>query len=263
MDKISFKEDSTMTWQNGKPIILHKYSISKELIDIIENENNFNTINHALHDLHVEHMIDGSKSVMAMPIQDYQTQTSVIKAFEDAKNKHDRLIVLFQRLLECAKEAKKQEQKSVSAKKDEHQCSEDHEGMYYQKDGTFQKERNAESIGFCIISNYKEDVIMSLGEELVEYKSLDKTSLPSYLEMITAFSKFKEQLYLDILNSYWVNTNNYYINTELGSVALLHSGDHATLDSNVKCLYIGNSQGYRANDYYARIYRKTWRISKV
>ena len=240
MDKISFKEDSTMTWQNGKPIILHKYSISKELIDIIENENNFNTINHALHDLHVEHMIDGNKSVMAMPIQDYQTQTSVIKAFEDAKNKHDRLIVLFQRLLECANEAKRQEKRS---KKIKTLSTEDHEGMYYQQDGTFSKTKNADSVGLCIISNYKEDVIMSLKEELIDHKDLNKTNLPSYLEMIVAFNKFREELNLSYLNRYWINTDDHLIGSDFSYVAIRACGSGSSFGG-IGSLFFGADPPY-------------------
>lgn len=257
MDKISFKEDSTMTWQNGKPIILHKYSISKELIDIIENENNFNTINHALCDLHVEHMIDGSKSIIAMPIQDYQTQTSVIKAFEDAKNKHDRLIVLFQRLLECANEAKRQEQKSISAKKDEHQCNEDHEGMYYQKDRTFQKERDKNSWGLCIISNYKEDVIMSLEDLTVTYKEAINESLPFYLEIITASFKFKAKLNLSKLGNYWIKPYGTVIDPDFRYIAVRKFGSAS--DYGVGYIDFDHDSDYRL----PRLCRNIKRISKV
>lgn len=68
-----------------------------------------------------------------------------------------------------------------------------HLSKYYQKNGRFQTKRDKNSIGLCIISDYEEDVIMSFEEEQIDHKNVDKEKLPSYLEMITAFSKFKKR----------------------------------------------------------------------
>ena len=256
MKKIAFeKENTTISCVNGKLTITSGIPISDNLIKVIENENNFKTINHTLNDLRINHMIDEGISVVSITLQDNQTQETVSKAFEEIKKKHNRLFVLFQRLLECAEEAKKQEQKSANAKKGKGQCNEDHEGMYYQQDGTFQKEINGKSIGLCIISNYKEDVIMSFGEKLVDYKDINKKDLPSYLEMITAIGKFKIELILSPYKSYWACSPFEFI--AYGS----YVSDYP--DNGIGCVGTGGSPAVRNHDNEFRLFRKVWRISKI
>lgn len=256
MGKITFeKENTTISCVNGKLTVISRVPISNELIEVIENENNFKSINRVLDDLRVNHMIDKNASVISITLQDNQTSETISKAFEEIKKKHDRLFVLFQRLLECAKEAKKQERKSVSAKKGEGQCSEDHEGMFYQKNGTFQKEYDTNSWGLCIISNYKEDIIMSFEEKLIGYKDIiDKESLPSYLEMLIAFNKFSSNLNLSPYSSYWVCS-------DFGNTAV-RSRNINNPDDNVGYLSIDHYPGYRNDRFESRSFRKVLRIKK-
>ncbi len=263
MDKITFeKENITISCVNGKLAVISRIPISDELVKVIENENNFKSINRALDDLRVNHMIDKNVSVISITLQDNQTPETISKAFEEIKRKHDRLFVLFQRLLECAKEAKKQEQKSANAKKDERQCNGDHEGMYYQQDSTFQKEKDDKSVGFCIISNYKEDIIMSLIGEPIEYEDLDKSDLPLYLELIVAFNKFKEELDLHFLNSYWIRTDYGYGSSGFGCIAVRSRISDST-SGGIGFLGFGCDPAFHSGYRGPRIYRKTWRISKV
>lgn len=258
MSKIAFeKENTTISCVNGKLAVISRIPISDELVKVIENENNFKSINRALDDLRVNHMIDKDMSVILITLQDNQTPETVSKAFEEIKKKHDRLFVLFQRLLECAKEAKRQEQKSISAKKDEHQCNEDHEGMYYQKDRTFQKERDKNSWGLCIISNYKEDVIMSLEDLTVTYKEAINESLPFYLEIITASFKFKAKLNLSKLGNYWIKPYGTVIDPDFRYVAVRKFGSASDYG-------IGYIDFDHDSDYsLPRLCRSIKRISKV
>lgn len=129
-----------------------------------------------------------------------------------------------------------------------------HLGKYYQKNGRFQIKRDKNSMGLCIISDYEKDIVMSLEEKMINYRDIDKESLPSYLEMITAITKFKEDLNLSFYRFYWVNSDSAYISTR--------SGGSDCRDSGIGDLYIRNYPDSRINYCGSRFSRKVWRIGK-
>ena len=129
----------------------------------------------------------------------------------------------------------------------------DHLGKYYQKNGRFQTKRDKNSIGLCIISDYEKDVIMSFEEEQIDHKDIDKENLPSYLEMITAFSKFKTDLDLSFYKSYWI-----YLDFIMTSRAYYY----ASADGGIGCLSIDDFPDNRYNGRGSRCFRKVWRVKK-
>lgn len=94
---------------------------------------------------------------------------------------------------------------------------EDNAGKYYQKDGSFTDHKDDNSIGFCIISSIKEDVIISLTDigtdgctftfseakkALLNTNSVF-TEIPKIHEIIIALTKYKSQCNIKSYHDYW------------------------------------------------------------
>lgn len=94
---------------------------------------------------------------------------------------------------------------------------EDNAGKYYQKDGSFTDHKDDNSIGFCIISSIKEDVIISLTDIGTDgrtftfseaKKALLNTSsifteIPKIHEIIIVLTKYKSQCNVKNYHDYW------------------------------------------------------------
>lgn len=65
---------------------------------------------------------------------------------------------------------------------------EDHLGMFYQEDGTFTKEKTEKSVGLCIISDFKKDVVMELEDKRCTYDETDANNIPYQIEFLTALA---------------------------------------------------------------------------
>ena len=120
---------------------------------------------------------------------------------------------------------------------------ENHEGMWYQKDGSFQKEKDKNSIGLCIKSTQEEETIMEINTVAVSYEDIinlkDKTILPTYEEFLHAQIHYHKELELAInsRNSYWIKAVRGYVNTDFGYVAK-RSGYSGHSDGGVGCLSV-------------------------
>lgn len=142
----------------------------------------------------------------------------------------------------------------------------DHLEKYYQKNGRFQNKKDKNSIGFCVISNYKEDIVISLTEKEISFEeALKAKNLPDPIIFMQACAKYKNAL--DIIDNcylrYWVNIKTYcgIVDSDFGTIA-----SHSSLSD----ISVG-SVGYLNIDYYpddnnydygSRLYREMWRIEK-
>ena len=94
---------------------------------------------------------------------------------------------------------------------------EDNAGKYYQKDGSFTDLKDDNSIGFCIISSIKEDVIISLtdigtegrtftfseAKKALLYTSSVFTEIPKIHEIMIPLTKYKSQCNIKNYHEYW------------------------------------------------------------
>jgi len=79
---------------------------------------------------------------------------------------------------------------------------EDHLGMFYQEDRTFTKEKTEKSIGLCIISDFKKDVVMELEDKLCTYSKTDANNIPYQIELLSALA-FNKILKLSSYRDYF------------------------------------------------------------
>lgn len=141
-----------------------------------------------------------------------------------------------------------------------------HEGMYYQENGTFQEKRDECSIGLCIISDFKQDVIMTFESVECTYVDVLKEEklLPMYIELFIAINKYNTELNLVAegnIKKYWIRTVNGSVSTDFGRVAL-RSCSSGGSDGGVGCLGVGADPDYRYSYCGSRELRKVIRIKK-
>lgn len=79
---------------------------------------------------------------------------------------------------------------------------EDHLGMFYQEDGTFTKEKTEKSVGLCIISDFKKDVVMELEDKLYTCDETNANNIPYQVEFLAALA-FRDILKLSSYKNYF------------------------------------------------------------
>ena len=152
---------------------------------------------------------------------------------------------------------------TVAFHKARQQKNEDHLGMFYQSNGEFVQKKDDKTIGVCIISNYREDVIMSLEEKEITYEEASKEKqLPTYTEMIIAYTNYPRTLGFNRgINYYWIKAVNGYVNAGFGSV-VLRSYYSADSNGGIGSLFVEYYPDGRGSNCGSRLVRKVKRIKK-
>lgn len=139
----------------------------------------------------------------------------------------------------------------------------DHLGKYYQKNGRFQEKRDKNSIGFCVISNYREDVVISLTEKEISFEEAMKAkNLPDPIILLYALYTYGNMLNTDLTKckSYWTITNYGCVYSGFGSIVDYCNRDNS--DSGIGVFSIDYYPYNRIKSYLCRLYREMWRIEK-
>ena len=84
----------------------------------------------------------------------------------------------------------------------------DHEGMFYNSDNSFSDKQKENSIGVCIMSKRKEDIIMLLRDGKPTLNNDWWYRLPEFDELVHAFTEYKSLLNLKTRHCYKIK-NQY------------------------------------------------------
>ncbi|WP_279148464.1 hypothetical protein [Segatella bryantii] len=124
---------------------------------------------------------------------------------------------------------------------------EDRTGMFYQKDRTFARYKDENTIGVCILSTIEHDVVMSLydsGEfNLTKDKVKSKlqkmqgitllNEMPTTSEMFIALHKHQKSLNIDTYRKYWCKNDRFDVENIFFAVLYDHRNAHIYVASRI------------------------------
>lgn len=237
--------------------------------NIIDIEENKQRIRNYCKDIHVGHqlyeMVDKKdkrhfQSILGVQLPTRCEIDEVISIGKSLENNHKKLLDYIGTIVNESIENANITKTNISK-------SEDHLGMYWQGGNKFQKEQDKDSLGLCIISNYREDIIMSLEEKEITYEDAIKAQkdqdLPKPIELLIAFDQFKDILKLQTFENYFIDSSTVYsyVVTDVGYVAERSNGSDYS-NGGVGYLYVYNYPDVRKDDYGSRLARCVKRIKK-